>query len=145
MNCSQPVVIDDSHVLFSSSDAGGAALLEISETARHRGKSGRTIDSRTNSIRRCCIRGIVYGFDESILACMDPKTGELKWKGGRYGFGQVLLAGDYLVITTEQGEVVLVRATPEGHQELARFSGDRGEDVEHPGHRPRVAAGAQYN
>ncbi|GIS97920.1 MAG: hypothetical protein CM1200mP25_1570 [Acidobacteriota bacterium] len=26
------------------------------------------------------------------LGCMDAETGELKWKGGRYGYGQ-LLAG----------------------------------------------------
>ena len=66
-------------------------------------------------------QGYIYGFDEAILACIDPKTGELKWKGGRYGYGQLLLAGDHLVVITEEGDVVLVRATPEGHQELARF------------------------
>ena len=71
-------------------------------------------------------QGYVYGFDEAILACLDPKTGDLKWKGGRYGYGQLLLAGGYLVITTEQGELVLVRATPEGHQELARFQAIEG-------------------
>ena len=27
----------------------------------------------------------------------------------------------YLLVVTEQGDVVLVRATPESHQELARF------------------------
>ena len=45
----------------------------------------------------------------------------MKWKGGRYGYGQLLLAGDYLVITTEQGELVLVKAAPESHREIARF------------------------
>src|ERR1700692_1762935 len=71
-------------------------------------------------------QGYIYGFDEAILECMDPKTGELKWKGGRYGYGHLLLADGYLVITTEQGEVVLVRATPEGHRELARFQAIEG-------------------
>jgi outer membrane protein assembly factor BamB len=71
-------------------------------------------------------RGYIYGFDEAILACIDPKTGDLKWKGGRYGYGQLLLAGGYLVVLTEQGELVLVRATPESHQELARFQAIEG-------------------
>jgi len=31
--------------------------------------------------------GFVYGLDESILACLDAATDELKWKGGRYGYG----------------------------------------------------------
>ena len=124
MNCAQPVVIDESNVMFSSSDAGGAVLLEISKngdgySARQVWKTNRLKNKFNSSV---LYQGFVYGFDEAILACMDAKTGELKWKGGRYGYGQVLLAGGYLVITTEQGDVVLVRATPEAHQELARFS-----------------------
>jgi outer membrane protein assembly factor BamB len=50
------------------------------------------------------------------------RTGDEKWKGGRYGYGQVILADGHIILTTEQGEVVLVKATPEGHQEKARFS-----------------------
>jgi len=58
----------------------------------------------------------------------------LKWKGGRYGFGQLLLAGSHLVVVTEQGDVVLVRATPEGHQSWRDFP-HRRPDVEHSCHR----------
>jgi outer membrane protein assembly factor BamB len=65
--------------------------------------------------------GFLYGLDEGILACVDPQTGELKWKGGRYGYGQLLLASGHLVVLTEDGEAVLVRATPEKLQEVARF------------------------
>ena len=43
------------------------------------------------------------------------------WKGGRYGDGQILAAGEHLVVLTEDGDVVLVRATPESHQEVAGF------------------------
>ena len=67
--------------------------------------------------------GNIYGFDEAIFGCMNAETGELKWKGGRYGYGQVLLAGGNLVVITEQGEVVLVKPTPERHQELGAVSG----------------------
>ena len=70
--------------------------------------------------------GLVYGLDEAILACMDPATGELKWKGGRYGYGQLLLASGHLIISSEDGEVALVKADPEKHQELARFQAIEG-------------------
>jgi outer membrane protein assembly factor BamB len=66
--------------------------------------------------------GVVYGLDEGILAAMDAETGQRKWKGGRYGYGQLLLAGGHLVVLTETGDVVLVRAAPERHEELAKFS-----------------------
>ena len=63
--------------------------------------------------------GYIYGLDEAILACIDAETGELKWKGGRYGYGQVLLAGGNLIVTTESGDIAMVEATPERHHELA--------------------------
>jgi outer membrane protein assembly factor BamB len=65
--------------------------------------------------------GVIYGLDEGILAAVDAETGELKWKGGRYGYGQVLLAGDRLIVLTEDGDLALVRASPERHQEITRF------------------------
>jgi outer membrane protein assembly factor BamB len=66
--------------------------------------------------------GVIYGFDEGILAAMDADTGDLKWKGGRYGYGQVLLAGGNLIVLTEDGDLALVRASPDRHQEITRFS-----------------------
>lgn len=57
--------------------------------------------------------GFVYGLDEGILACVDLSTGQRKWKDGRYGHGQVLLAGDRLIVQVENGEVVLVEPSPE--------------------------------
>ena len=60
--------------------------------------------------------GYLYGLDEAILACVDADTGELKWKGGRYGYGQVVLADDHLIVLAENGDLALVRATPERHR-----------------------------
>jgi outer membrane protein assembly factor BamB len=65
--------------------------------------------------------GVIYGLDEAILAAVDAETGELRWKGGRYGYGQLILAGDHLVVLTEDGELALVRANPARHEEVARF------------------------
>jgi outer membrane protein assembly factor BamB len=76
--------------------------------------------------------GYLYGLDESILACIDAATGELKWKGGRYGYGQPIIAGGHLVVLTEAGDLVLVRATPQRHDELARFSAIDGKTWNHP-------------
>jgi outer membrane protein assembly factor BamB len=56
----------------------------------------------------------------------------LKWKGGRYGHGQVVLANGHIIVTTEQGELALVRATPASHQEVVRFPAIEGETWNHP-------------
>ena len=76
--------------------------------------------------------GFIYGLDLGILACIDAANGELKWKGGRYGEGQMLLASDHLVIATDDGQIVLVRATPEAHQEVARTTAVEGATRNHP-------------
>ena len=128
MNCSQPVVVDDASVLLSSSPGAGAALLEITKTgetyaARAVWRNNHMKNKFNSSV---LYQGYIYGFDDTILACIDARTGELRWKGGRYGYGQLLLAGGYLVVVSEQGEVALVRATPEGYRELARFAAVEG-------------------
>jgi len=68
--------------------------------------------------------GALYGFDHNIFACLDLQTGERRWKGGRYGNGQVLLLpeGQQLLVVTEQtGDLVLLAAEPTAHRELGRI------------------------
>ena len=67
--------------------------------------------------------GYVYGTDDGILACLELATGELKWKDGRYGHGQFILVRDVLLVTAENGEVVLLDPVPSGRRELTKFQG----------------------
>jgi outer membrane protein assembly factor BamB len=76
--------------------------------------------------------GFIYGLDEAILACIDAATGELKWKNGRYGYGQVMLASGHLIVLTESGEIALVAATPERFTEIVRFPAIDGKTWNHP-------------
>ncbi|MCC9609448.1 PQQ-binding-like beta-propeller repeat protein [Blastopirellula sp. JC732] len=67
--------------------------------------------------------GHFYGFDDRIFTCIDVATGDRIWKGGRYGHGQTLLVEDakVLIVVSEDGELALVQATPEGHEEITKF------------------------
>src|SRR5678816_2480261 len=65
--------------------------------------------------------GFVYGLDDGALACIDVSTGELKWKGDRYGHRQMILAGHLLLLMAENGEIVLLEPNPSEERELARF------------------------
>src|SRR5689334_11657510 len=79
-------------------------------------------------------KGYAYGNDGGLLACIDLKTGERKWKGGRYGKGQILLLENsgLLLVLSEQGQLVLVAADPIEHRELASFQALEGKTWNHP-------------
>ncbi len=135
VNAGQPIVIGDNRVFVSSGYGAGAAVVEVTRQdsgvfqVREVWRNIRMKNQFTSSVLH---EGFIYGMDESILACLDAGTGEVKWKGGRYGYGQVLLASGHLIVLGEQGDLVLVRAAPERHQELARFPALEGKTWNHP-------------
>jgi outer membrane protein assembly factor BamB len=78
--------------------------------------------------------GHAIGFDGPILSSIDLANGERKWKGGRYGNGQLVLLPDQgvLLVVTEKGQLALVSATSERFQELARIPALEGKTWNHP-------------
>jgi len=134
INSAQPVVISPTQVFVSAGYDHGAVLLEISGNDKgltaHPVWENKNLKNRFNS---SVLRdGYLYGFDEGIFACIDARTGERKWKGGRYGYGQAILAGDLIIVLTESGELVLLKATPDAHQEVARSPAIEGKTWNHP-------------
>lgn len=134
ISVAQPLLLGNDRVFLSAGYGHGAAVFEVTRaadrfTTRTVWENTRMKNKFTSSV---LYQGHVYGLDEAILACLDAATGELKWKGGRYGYGQVLLSGDRLVVLAEDGAVALVRATPERYDEVAKFSAIAGKTWNHP-------------
>ncbi len=79
-------------------------------------------------------KGHAFGFDGSILACIGLEDGTRKWKGGRFGNGQLVLLPeqDLLLVVSEEGELALVGATTDQFRELARFKALEGKTWNHP-------------
>jgi hypothetical protein len=92
----QPAVMADGNVLISVTDSSGTRRL----AATH-GGSGWTVQERwtSNGLKPyfndfVVHKGHAFGFDGSILSCIDLEDGKRKWKGGRYGNGQLVLLAD---------------------------------------------------
>jgi outer membrane protein assembly factor BamB len=128
-NAAQPIVIGDRRIFYSSGYGSGAVVVELTRSGdrfdvREVWRNLRMKNRQSSSVIH---DGFIYGLDDGILACVDASTGELKWKGGRYGHGQVLLAGDRLIVITEDGDLLLVSATPAKLEEIARVQALDGE------------------
>jgi outer membrane protein assembly factor BamB len=121
---SQPVPLPGDHVFISAGYGVGCALLHVTRGSNKQwaveevwsSRKMRTQFSNVVIAHKCA-----FGLDDRWLACVDLVTGEQKWKGERYGFGQVLLVGDVIVVQAEDGFVALVEANSEQFKELARL------------------------
>jgi outer membrane protein assembly factor BamB len=135
INVAQPVLLSPGNrVLISSGYGHGAAVLEVTRDGGRFGtrlvwENTRLKNRFSSSVEH---QGFIYGLDENILTCLDAATGETRWKAGRYGHGQFVLADGHLVLLSEDGDLALVRATPEGHREIARFPVLDGKTWNHP-------------
>ena len=138
----QPALTADGDVLIGTgSGLGGDVGVGVRRVALAHHESGWTVEERWTSAGLkpyfndfVVHEGHAYGFDGSILACIDLASGERTWKGGRYGHGQLILLADQgvLLVLSEQGAVALVAAAPDQFKELARFPAIEGKTWNHP-------------
>jgi outer membrane protein assembly factor BamB len=134
VNAAQPIVIGDNRLFLSAGYGHGAAVIELTPAA-----SGFTVNTvwqnnrMKNKFTSSVLHdGFIYGLDEAILACVNASTGDLQWKGGRYGYGQLVLSSGHLIVLAEDGDLALVKATPASHQEVVRFPAIEGKTWNHP-------------
>lgn len=132
----QPSQTPDGGILIAVDQSSGTRRVAVA-----RGAGGWTVAERwtSNGLKPwfndfVVHQGHAYGFDGTILSCLDLADGTRKWKGGRYGGGQLVLLpdADVLLVLSEEGELALVRATPDGFKELGRAPAITGKTWNHP-------------
>ncbi|HZL96122.1 MAG TPA: PQQ-binding-like beta-propeller repeat protein [Vicinamibacterales bacterium] len=134
----QPALTPDGVVINTVGGTGGNGTRRL--TVAH-SPSGWSVEERwtSNGLKPyyndfVVHNGYAFGFDGSILACIDMETGKRVWKGGRYGNGQLLLLPDQdlLLVLSEDGNLALVSATPGEFKEIARVPAIEGKTWNHP-------------
>jgi outer membrane protein assembly factor BamB len=121
----QPHVIGDNQLAVGTLEGPGVALIEVT----HDGNAWNVVDRWASKDLKpefpdlVVHQGHAYGFDVNLFCCLDLATGKRCWKAGRYGRGQVMLVADQslLLVISEGGELILLAANPQRHEELGRF------------------------
>lgn len=135
----QPALTPGGNILITAGGATGG--MGTRRLAVSHAQSGWTVKERWTSTGLkpyfndyVVHKGHAYGFDGRILSCISLDGGERKWKGGRFGYGQlVLLPGqDLLLVLSEEGELALVAVDPGQFSELARSPAIEGKTWNHP-------------
>ena len=131
---SQPVQVSPDAFVVTGGYGAGTSRIELSRedgklSAREAWNSHRLNADFCTPVYH---DGYIYGLDNGIFTCLDAETGERQWKDGRFGFGQVLLAGDKLLISAEKGDLIVVAANPKELEVLHRFPAIRGKTLNTP-------------
>lgn len=116
VNAATPVIVEGCLFISSGYDRG-AALIGFDE-----GKSQVVWENkgmRNKMATSVLWNKHLYGFDESVLKCMDLKGNE-KWRKPRLGPGALTASDGKLIVMTSKGDLTIVKATPDRFQELSR-------------------------
>lgn len=119
--------VTSGNLVYCSAGYGvGAGLFEIGESMEVKEvwrKPNRLINHWSTPVLH---DGHLYGlfsfkrYGTGPLQCVELATGKVKWEKRGFGPGNCILVGQKLVVLSDAGELVLVKAAPEAYQELAR-------------------------
>jgi outer membrane protein assembly factor BamB len=132
----QPALLEDGDLLVGTGFGIGTRRVHVARNGDHWTTqelwTSRAVKPYYNDM--VVHKGHLYGFDNAFLTCAALADGKAKWKERSYGNGQVLLLPDQdlLLVLSEEGEVALVAASPDGHREQARFQALDGKTWNHP-------------
>jgi outer membrane protein assembly factor BamB len=116
-------IFHDNKVFFSSAYGTGGGLVDL--TAQNGEVRAKEVYF-TNNMRNhhggiVLVDGYLYGFNDSILTCLEFATGKMMWRDRSVGKGSVISADGSLYIQSENNTVGLAEATPSGYREKGRF------------------------
>jgi outer membrane protein assembly factor BamB len=122
-NITTPVYADGK-VFFTSAYGTGGALLQLQ--AKGQDVTAQEIYFTRNMQNHhggvVLVDGYLYGFNNSILTCMEFATGKVLWRDRSVGKGSVAYADGHLYVLSEDNVVGLVEASPMAYREKGRFT-----------------------
>ena len=117
---SQPIQLGTDRILLSAGYGKGAECLQIEKTGDDYQLSTiwKSKDLKSKFSNPVLKDGFLYGFSENLLVCLNATSGDLQWRGKKYGYGRIIIAEDKLVILGNSGVLSVVEANPNQFYEL---------------------------
>jgi outer membrane protein assembly factor BamB len=113
LNAGTPIFVAPDRIFLSS--GSGAAVIRVSRKGDQ--LTVETVwknDRMRSDVNTALLLGDhIYGFNGTILQCLDVKTGEIKWRARGFQRGSLIAAGGKLIVLGEQGNLALVEAIPD--------------------------------
>ncbi|MBM3493546.1 MAG: hypothetical protein FJX72_04370, partial [Armatimonadetes bacterium] len=121
VNAATPIVIGNS-VFITSGYGHGCALIDVGSGGASIRWQSRDLVSRFNT--PVLFKGMIYGIGEpGNMVCLDPMSGQTKWKQSGFEWGGLLCVDGVLIgLDGRTGACVMVKAVPDSYQELGRFT-----------------------
>jgi outer membrane protein assembly factor BamB len=121
-NIATPIFFDNKVFYTSAYDTGGGLL---SLTAQNGTVSAQEVyftrQMKNHHGGVVLVNGYLYGYDDSILTCLEFATGKRMWRDRSVGKGSVAFADGNLYLQSENNVVGLAEATPSAYVEKGRF------------------------
>lgn len=111
-------IIHGNRIFISSGYNTGAALFELAGSELQVVWQNRNMRNHMNT--SILIDGHLYGFDESLLKCLDFNTGTVKWEKRGLGKGSLMATNDKLIVLSENGELIIAGATAAAYEEIGK-------------------------
>ena len=127
-NIAQPTRLADDVVLISAGYGTGAEAFQIvsKDNAMSTESLWKSKSLKTKFSSPVLWKGHLYGLNDNRLVCLDAKNGSLKWRGDKFGYGQIIAASGHLIVLGDDGDLALVEMNPDQFVQKAKFKALKG-------------------
>ncbi len=127
VNAATPIFVPPDKIFVSSGYGVGAALLRVL-TGDSLGVETvwRTREMKNQFSSSVLVNDYIYGFDNSILECIELSRGERMWRARGHGQGSLLYADGHLIVLGDRGSLTLVKLSPGEYLQVSRAQVFRG-------------------
>lgn len=119
INAATPLVVGSNQVFITSNYGHGCAMINVTTNSASIAWENKELSNLFNS--PILYRNHIYGIS-GPLACLDPQTGKVLWRGGSFeSGGLVIVDGVIIAVDGYQGEVIMAEANPQAYRRLGHI------------------------